>query len=290
VAGRALAWIAEVTGRSIENVQLIRLGSTSMHRVDFKAVAGLPRNLALRRYLDQERLAKDPWYKPSNEAAGLVLLHESDVHAPRLVAHNASGSRAGVPALLTTFIAGRPPIRPRSRGWIHQLACELFRIHAVRLPREDAVATYSRYYAAEDIVVPSWSRQPSLWERLIAESAAAPHDGPWGFIHRDYHPGNTLWSHGRLIGVVDWTTAARGPLEIDLARMRQNLAKELGDPWPELFVEDYRRLAGTRLSELRIWELVDIADSLPDMSPPMTPLHEERWARFEAHAGRVLRA
>lgn len=216
VAARTLAWIGAATGRSIERVHPIRHGSTSVHRVDFSAADGLPDRLALRRYLDQERLANDPWYEPANEVAALMLLGGSDVHAPWLVAHDAGGSAAGVPALLTTFIAGEPPIRPRSRGWIHQLAQELARVHALGLSGDDPVATYSRYYAPEDIVAPYWSRQPSLWERLIAESATAPIDGPWGFVHRDYHPGNTLWSHGRLNGVVDWTTAARGPLEIDL--------------------------------------------------------------------------
>lgn len=159
----------------------------------------------------------------------------------------------------------------------------------MKLSTDDTVATYSRYYLPPEIAVPPWSKRPSLWERVIAESTRAPTDGRWGFVHRDYHPGNTLWSHGRLTGVVDWTTAARGPQEIDLARMRLNLATDLGEPWPALFLDEYRRLKGAKLTDLRLWELVDIADALPDiMSAPTTRLEEERWARFEAHASHVL--
>lgn len=95
VASRTLAWITKATGRSIVGLHPIRSGSTSIHRVEFAPAAVLPTSLALRRYLDQERLASDPWYLPSNEAAALVLLDAWDVHAPRLVAEDAGGTNAG---------------------------------------------------------------------------------------------------------------------------------------------------------------------------------------------------
>jgi aminoglycoside phosphotransferase (APT) family kinase protein len=55
-------------------------------------------------------------------------------------------------------------------------------------------------------------------------------------IHRDYHQANVLFEDGRLIGVVDWTAACTGPVGIDLAQMRMNLAwefdVELADAFP----------------------------------------------------------
>ena len=73
-----------------------------------------------------------------------------------------------------------------------------------------------------------WSRRPRLWERALELARADPPPGPRCFIHRGYHPENTLCSRGRLTGVVDWTSAAWGPAAVDTAHMRWNLALTYG--------------------------------------------------------------
>ena len=45
--------------------------------------------------------------------------------------------------------------------------------------------------------------------RAAAIVAAGPPPGPVTLIHRDFHPLNTLWSRGRLTGIVDWSAACR---------------------------------------------------------------------------------
>ena len=54
---------------------------------------------------------------------------------------------------------------------------------------------------------------------------AAPPTSALGFCHRDYHPGNVLWSRGQVSGVVDWTHACHGAPAVDVAHCALNLAR-----------------------------------------------------------------
>ncbi len=67
------------------------------------------------------------------------------------------------------------------------------------------------------------------------------------FIHRDFHPGNLLWSRRRLTGIVDWAAACRGPIGCDIAHCRANL-RDLADPvTADRFVSIYSSLTGYQL-------------------------------------------
>ena len=64
--------------------------------------------------------------------------------------------------------------------------------------------------------------------------------GDVSFVHRDFHPGNLLWSRGHLSGVVDWQSACLGPSSIDPGHCRLNmlyydaaLADELRRAWEQ---------------------------------------------------------
>jgi aminoglycoside phosphotransferase (APT) family kinase protein len=52
-------------------------------------------------------------------------------------------------------------------------------------------------------------------------------------IHRDFHPGNILWSDGRLSGIVDWVSACVGPALFDDGHLRVNLAIMHGPGEPD---------------------------------------------------------
>jgi aminoglycoside phosphotransferase (APT) family kinase protein len=47
-------------------------------------------------------------------------------------------------------------------------------------------------------------------------------------IHRDFHPGNVLWTGADISGIVDWGNACVGPAAFDLAHLRVNLASLAG--------------------------------------------------------------
>ena len=90
---------------------------------------------------------------------------------------------------------------------VEGLAAALPSVHA--MPGPGPVPPYRRFYDPEQLP-PTWSDRPALWERAFAVAAGPPPDDRACFIHRDYHPGNTLWAGGRLTGVVDWTGGVVG--------------------------------------------------------------------------------
>jgi aminoglycoside phosphotransferase (APT) family kinase protein len=104
--------------------------------------------------------------------------------------------------------------------------------------------------------------------------------GPRGLIHRDYHPENTLWSRGRLTGVVDWTGASHGPLAVDAGHMRWNLAISYGIDVADAFLR--RTSAG---SDQPYWDVVTALDVLPEIEPAAwARLDLERFERYVAGA------
>ena len=56
------------------------------------------------------------------------------------------------------------------------------------------------------------------------------------FLHRDFHPGNLLWTDERITGVVDWVSACAGPPEEDIGHCRANLAIRHGQDWADEFL------------------------------------------------------
>jgi len=58
---------------------------------------------------------------------------------------------------------------------------------------------------------PEATRRPRLWQAQSSSGPAAMPAYRPRFIHRDFHPGNVLWSRGRASGVVDWANACKGP-------------------------------------------------------------------------------
>jgi aminoglycoside phosphotransferase (APT) family kinase protein len=87
---------------------------------------------------------------------------------------------------------------------------------------------------------PRWATRPRTWERAVEVFHGPVPVTDVSFVHRDFHPGNVLWSRGRLSGVVDWQAACLGPSSIDPAHCRLNmlysdapLADELRWAWEQ---------------------------------------------------------
>jgi aminoglycoside phosphotransferase (APT) family kinase protein len=71
--------------------------------------AGLRHRLVLQRWIRPDWNTDDPGFDPAKEAAVLAVLEPTVIPAPRLVAVDPDGSRAGVATLLTERLPGRPP-------------------------------------------------------------------------------------------------------------------------------------------------------------------------------------
>jgi aminoglycoside phosphotransferase (APT) family kinase protein len=274
-----LGWVRDVVAGRISSIRSMGVGSTTLHAID---AGDPPRRLVVRRFHDTERLRTDPWYVPANEAAVLDLLDDTEVPAPRLLAADPYGRICDVPALLTTRVPGRHAARPWDmEGYLIAMAQALARVHEV--PLDKALPPYAPYYDPStrgERRPPEWSGSPELWERVFATLAGPAPQTPAGFIHRDFHPGQTVWSGDRLTGIVDWTTGSNGPYGIDLARMRINLALDYGVDVAGRFQAIYREATGRDMRH-PYWDLTDAADAVLDMPVPRTQEVADRYGRLE---------
>jgi aminoglycoside phosphotransferase (APT) family kinase protein len=229
------------------------------------------RELVLRRWARPGWDEDDPDLTAAREARVLARLAETPVPAPELVAADADAAECDVPALLITRVPGapfdgRPPLGP--------LVAALAEIHAVDL---DGMEPYRRYLEAERLTIPPWAADRSVWERAIAVAHEDPPALPERFIHRDFHPGNTLWEGAALSGIVDWTTGSRGPAAVDLGHLRWNLVLDYG-----------QRVADAVLPHPEHHPYYDVITAL-DVVPWLdatTPHADLR--RFEEHVARAL--
>ena len=105
------------------------------------------------------------------------------------------------------------------------------------------------------------------------------------FIHRDFHPGNVLWSRGRATGVVDWANACRGPWGCDLGICRRNLVDLGGPDAADRFVAAYESLTGREYHPY--WEIASILEGRGPSSwdPPAVADAEDRLAESLAMLG-----
>jgi aminoglycoside phosphotransferase (APT) family kinase protein len=285
----ALAWAAAPFGPGSRVVAVAPLASAWLanHAVDVADAAGRVHRLVLRRWARPGWDDEDPDFSAAREAAVLELLAPTPVPAPALLAADPDATVCDVPALLLSRLPGAPPDPAGDpRALLQGLAAALPVIHAVQVPAVGeggqagarAVPAFHRFYEPERLRPPVWSARPGLWERAFQVAAGPPPDRQACLIHRDYHPGNTLWRGGGLVGVVDWTGGSWGPPSIDLGHMRVNLAWELGVGAADRFLAVHRALTG--FDHHPYWDLVAAADVVPELAAAGPP--PEPWlARME---------
>ncbi|MDA2811607.1 phosphotransferase [Nocardiopsis sp. RSe5-2] len=289
-----LAWVRDAAGPGASlpvPPWRVSVSSTTLDAVDVVDGGGTRHPWMLRRFHDRARLADDPWYRPESEAAVLRLLEGTGVRAPALHAADTDGARLGAPALLTDRVPGHgdwDELDPATM--VDDLARELAAIHAV--DGTDLLPEYRPYYDPDvdgPRTPPPWGGT-RLWERVFAAlDGPAPDalDAPHTFIHRDYHPDQALWVDGRLSGIVDWTTACRGPQAVDLARMRLNLVQDAGPDTERAFLAAHRRITGEDAHH-PYWDLVDGADFLLGAEHPEDGEDREAWSAFESWTAHAL--
>jgi aminoglycoside phosphotransferase (APT) family kinase protein len=275
---QALRWAAESVGRGSRVTSVRRLtagGWHANHALNVVDRGGRSHRLVLRRWARPEWRTEDPDFTVEREAGALELLDDTPVPAPVVVAADPEAAICDAPALLLTRLPGRPPGLPRDvDAFLSQLAEALAQIQAVDSRAREAIPAYRNYYHPSSANPPPWSRRPELWGRAIELASQPPPNRRSCFIHRDYHPENTLWSRERLTGVVDWTSASWGPAAVDTAHMRWNLAVSYGVDVAEEFLRRHRSLASEEFDDQRYWDVVTVLDLLPEIEP-------SQWAAFD---------
>ena len=269
----ALAWAAAAFGPGSRVVSVRPLSSAWLanHAVEVADAAGTVHRVVLRRWARPGWDTEDPDFTAAREATILELLAPTPVPAPTVVAADPAAAAGDVPALLLTMLPGGPPDLGGDPGpLVEGLAAALPPIHAVAVPYAGpgtrVVPDFRRFYDPRALEAPAWSARPGLWRRAFELAAGPPPDERACFIHRDYHPANTLWTGGRLTGVVDWTGGSWGPPSFDLAHMRLNLAWELGLEVADRFLSAHQALTGDGYDPY--WDVAAAVDCVPEVGSP----------------------
>jgi aminoglycoside phosphotransferase (APT) family kinase protein len=285
-----LRWAARAIGRGSKVVSVRRLrqgGWHANHALTIVDRRGTRHRLVLRRWSRPGWASEDPDFTPTRELAALELLSGSPVPTPRAVAADPHAAICDVPTLLLTRLPGHPPGLPGDmNAFLGQLADALAAIHAVDRPALERIPNYRGYHDLGSASPPAWSPRTRLWELAIELAQATPSRGRACFIHRDYHPENTLWTRGRLTGVVDWTSASRGSAAVDTAHMRWNLALTYGIDVADEFLRAHRALTGANLDDQTYWDVVTVLDLVHDLDPAGRPRFD--LERLDGYLERVL--
>lgn len=288
---RAEEWVTEAMGHGSRVVRAWRLplgGWHVNHALDVIDAAGRVHRLVLRRWARPGWELEDPDYTAERELRVLELLRATPVPAPVLVAADPAGARCEVPALLLTRLAGRPPRSADTDAdtFCRELAEALAQIHELRSVGRH-LSSYRLYFDRPHATAATWMPSASVWARVSAAVRELPPPSAKTLIHRDYHPENTLWTRGRLSGVVDWTQASWGPPALDLGHMRWNLVADHGQRVADRFLACYRAATGRGCEDQPYWDLVSLLDLLLDGDGP-GDIEPRDLRRFEAYAAAVL--
>lgn len=222
----ALQWVEKKIGGRVKRVVALRGGlSSAVHRVDIHidaAAGNSTQSFVLRRQVRAEVLDEEPDVV-AREVAALQLALSLAVSTPQVIAADESGSAFGEPALLMTHLAGETVWRPTDFDqWLLGMASLLPEVHSISRVPNSTLQTFEPYFP-EYSVPPLNSRYPSLWLKALEVAADYRGLGSGHLIHRDFHPGNLLWSGDSPPGLVDWMSACWGPGSMDVAHCRMNL-------------------------------------------------------------------
>jgi len=275
-AAGALRWVETSLGTCVFDVEALEGGNSSaVHRL---TMDGPPSPVILRCYVRD--WVRDEPEIPFNEALALSLrAGHPEIPAPRLLASDPAGTVGGVPMTLMTAVSGAVVWNPSDLdGWLRGLADLAERIH--RLPVSPSLSDW-RPYRPED-VPPPWTRYPRAWETALAAYHGPRPAADRVFLHRDFHPGNVLWTGGEITGVVDWTATCAGPPEEDIAHCRANLARHHDLATADRFLRMWLAAAG-RTAYDPYYDLVTVVS----MVSPEVP--DDGIDRFVAAAAAQLR-
>ncbi len=247
--------------------------SAAVHRL----VLADETSLVLRRYAWPGFLVAEP-DAPRREVEAIRFARDAGLPVAEVIAADTSGADVGddVPLVLTTLLPGAPVRVPDLRALAEAAAT----LHAVDPTGFDHA--YFPWCRDEMTAPPPGTADPALWERALELWHAGPPDHGHAFIHRDFHPGNLLWTEDALTGIVDWANACVGPAGCDIAHCRANLRNLAGADVADRFVALHASITGDDLDPY--WILAGHLEHSPDHWSP------ERLAADEPDLRRAVQA
>jgi aminoglycoside phosphotransferase (APT) family kinase protein len=192
----------------------------------------------------------------------LRLVEAAGIPAPRPILIDAAGEYFGVPAIVMSYLPGRPVFpTTNTERWTEGLASVLQTVHAVTPDRFDLSWLGVRLEDGMRATIDEW-RDDAQTDPLAAEmhsvlTAELPRidfSRPT-LVHDDFWSGNTVAYRGRIVGIIDWTSAEVGDPRTDVSECRVDLVLSHGIDVADAFRDDYERLSGRPLEDLSYFDL-----------------------------------
>ena len=217
--------------------------------------------VTLRRFVRDEHRFSSPEHV-RHEFDILRLVESASIPAPRPLLLDAEGESFGVPAMVISYLPGRP-IFPTTNiaRWTEDLARVLLDVHAVTPDRFDLSALNLQLRDGMRKRIDEW------WDDAKADPLAGEIHGVLDdyldridfpaptLVHDDFWSGNTVAYRGRIIGIIDWTSAEIGDPRTDVSECRIDMVLSHGSEVADAFRNDYERLAGCPLEDLWYFDL-----------------------------------
>ncbi|MFE7593946.1 phosphotransferase family protein [Kitasatospora sp. NPDC057512] len=271
-------------GERVTRVSALTGGWTSrMRRVDVERAGGEgPYALVLRSFVK-------PFYRRhapgllAREAAVLRLLEGGGVPAAHLRGVDGSGAVCEYPSLVMTLLPGTVRVAEDGEAPLRAglLAAQLAAVHALDVGGQDRPRAWQAWTAPERVGVPEGTARAGLWRRAVEVIGGAVPAHRSCFLHRDFHPGNVLFTgagdHLAVSGVVDWVETSWGPADLDVAHCSTALALLHGPEAGLAFADRYTAAGGRALAEGRdhlYWRLLDTLAFAPDARKVAEPWRE----------------
>ena len=267
-------WCAEALGQEVRGAERITGGITdAIWRIT------VPSGAAILRWLDTGHpYAADGQQWVAREALGCRLTRSSGVPAPALIASDTDGEATGGWANLTSWLPGRVRLDRLGPTAMDALAGVAVAVHAIDVHDDERPPEFTPW-TPPVLEVPAWTTRPHLWSAAIDRCAGPRPATPQGLIHRDFHPGNTLWEADTVTGLIDWAETSWGPPDLDVAHACSNFAMLHAVEDATAFARAYVRRGG-RLDPdpeaRRYWTCLDVLGFLPDPGPVVAALTRQR--------------
>ncbi|MEU1622682.1 phosphotransferase [Streptomyces sp. NPDC005722] len=268
-------------GERVASAERLRGGWTSRMRRLHVTGPGGGRQLVLRSFVE-------PFYRRhaegllTREARILTLLGPTAVPAAELHALDATAEHCDHPSLLMSLLPGEVRLEDAeagARAWL--MARQLVRVHGLDAGEGDRPRAYQAWTAPERVRPPAATGRPDLWARAVDVIRRDPPAHEGCFLHRDFHPGNVLFTghgtHLRVSGVVDWVETSWGPADLDVAHCATALAL-LHGPGAGMRFADLYTAAGGHLAASPgahlYWRLLDALAFAPYAEKVAVPWRE----------------
>ena len=144
---QALRWLVAALGATeVVDIKPMPGGSTcAMHKVTLQRSTLGPKVVVLRRYVLDDVLVESPDIV-AHEAAALRLAATAGTPVPELLAADPRGDEAGAPAVVMSWLDGRPQWEPRARRrFLAETADAMVAIAAVEVPSTEVLRPIGRY-------------------------------------------------------------------------------------------------------------------------------------------------